>query len=64
MFDDEDALYLVVRNDEEQYSLWPAQGRAVPDGWHTVGDPASRQQCLEYIETNWTDMRPKSARHT
>ncbi|MFI6325070.1 MbtH family protein [Nonomuraea sp. NPDC050556] len=62
MFDDDDALYLVVRNDEEQYSLWPAEGRPVPDGWQAAGEAASRADCLAYIEANWTDLRPKSAR--
>jgi MbtH protein len=22
--------------------------------------PADRQSCLDYVETNWTDMRPQS----
>lgn len=64
MFDDDEALYLVVRNDEEQYSLWPAEGRPVPEGWHTVSEPASRVDSLAFIEANWTDMRPRSARRT
>ncbi|GGX87739.1 MbtH family NRPS accessory protein [Massilia dura] len=51
----------VVRNEEEQYSVWPAW-RPVPAGWTTVGEPASREACLERIETLWTDMRPLSLR--
>ena len=31
-FEDVEALYLVLVNDEGQHSLWPA-GIAVPDGW-------------------------------
>ena len=34
-FEDADALYLVLVNDEGQYSLWPA-GTAVPAGWVTA----------------------------
>ena len=53
--------FSVVVNDEEQHSLWPA-GKAVPRGWRTVHGPASRQDCLAYVETHWTDIRPKSLR--
>lgn len=53
--------YFVVRNAEEQHSIWPAY-REVPPGWETVGEPRSREDCLTYIEANWTDIRPKSLR--
>jgi MbtH protein len=58
-FEDADALYLVLVNDEGQYSLWPA-GTAVPDGWVTAHDADSRSNCLQYVEEQWTDMRPNS----
>lgn len=29
-------------------------------GWAIAHEQDSRQACLDYIETNWTDMRPKS----
>ncbi|MFC5743022.1 MbtH family protein [Dyella tabacisoli] len=58
-FEDKDASYLVLVNDELQHSLWPAFAE-VPDGW-TIAHPIdNRQACLDYIEANWTDMRPKS----
>ncbi len=60
MSDDVD-LYVVVVNDEEQYSIWPAD-RSLPMGWAAVGDPRSKQDCLDYIEEVWTDMRPLSLR--
>lgn len=53
--------YLVVVNDEEQYSIWPAE-RDIPAGWHAIGEPRSREDCLAHIEEIWTDMRPKSLR--
>ncbi|MDE4133246.1 MbtH family NRPS accessory protein [Phaeobacter sp. QD34_3] len=53
--------YLVVVNDEEQYSIWPAE-RELPAGWQQVGEPGSREACLDHIEEVWTDMRPKSLR--
>lgn len=53
--------YRVVINDEEQYSIWPAD-RPLPDGWHDAGVAGNRVECLDYIEKNWTDMRPLSLR--
>ncbi|WP_433399622.1 MbtH family protein [Streptomyces sp. CA-146814] len=61
MFDDENAQYLVVINSEEQYSIWPA-ARDLPAGWTAVGGSRPRQECLDHIESAWTDMRPKSVR--
>lgn len=58
-FEDPDADYLVLVNDENQHSLWPTFVD-VPAGWTTVFGKAPRQECLDYIEQNWTDMRPKS----
>ncbi|WP_167472920.1 MbtH family NRPS accessory protein [Nocardia arthritidis] len=54
-------LYVVVRNDEEEYSIWAA-GRAVPAGWEVVGDPRPREECLVHICEIWTDLRPVSLR--
>lgn len=53
--------YTVVVNDEEQYSIWFAS-REVPLGWRSCGKSGTRQECLEYIKTVWTDMRPLSVR--
>ena len=58
-FEDEDGEYLVLINDEGQYSLWRTF-KAVPPGWTAVGPRGARKDCLAYIETHWTDMRPKS----
>jgi MbtH protein len=59
--DDDTRTYQVVINDEEQYSIWLA-GRDLPAGWHAEGTAGSRQECLDHIETVWTDMRPLSLR--
>ncbi|GAA2598840.1 MbtH family NRPS accessory protein [Actinomadura fulvescens] len=53
--------YKVVVNDEEQYSIWAAD-RPSPAGWRDVGVEGARQECLDHIETVWTDMRPRSLR--
>ena len=58
-FEDPDAAYLVLVNDEGQHSLWP-KFVDVPEGWGVVFGEAGRQECLDFIETSWTDMRPKS----
>jgi uncharacterized protein YbdZ (MbtH family) len=60
-FDDPDGTFLVLVNDEEQHSLWP-HALAVPAGWRVVYGPDTRPACLDYVEKNWTDLRPLSAR--
>ncbi|BBY89196.1 MbtH family protein [Mycolicibacterium tokaiense] len=60
-FDDETGRFYVLRNDEDQHSLWPVFAE-VPPGWHIVHGETDRASCLEYIEENWTDIRPKSLR--
>lgn len=63
-FDDESASFYVLINGEEQYSLWPTF-KQVPGGWTIVfgaDGGAARQACLDYVDQNWTDMRPKSLR--
>ena len=58
---DDQTEYRVVRNHEEQYSIWPAR-RELPLGWEAVGKSGSKAECLAYIEEVWTDMRPLSLR--
>ncbi|MEU3736343.1 MbtH family protein [Streptomyces sp. NPDC032198] len=58
-FEDDNGSYLVLVNSEGQHSLWPAFAD-VPAGWERVHGEDTRQACLDHIERNWTDMRPKS----
>jgi MbtH protein len=58
-FDDTDATFLVLVNEEGQYSLWPSFAE-VPAGWTQVMGPDSRSACIEHVESVWTDMRPAS----
>ncbi|MDF3866638.1 MbtH family protein [Pseudomonas denitrificans (nom. rej.)] len=60
-FDREEAVYKVLVNGEEQYSLWP-QYKEVPAGWREAGKQGSKAECLAFVEANWTDMRPLSLR--
>ena len=58
-FEDENGTYMVLVNDENQHSLWPAY-IDIPSGWTVAFGEGSRQSCLNYINANWTDMRPRS----
>ena len=52
-------MYIVVVNDEQQYSVWPA-GRELPPGWRDVGRGGTKDECLAYIEKVWTSTVPLS----
>jgi MbtH protein len=54
-------VYKAVVNHEEQYSIWPAE-RHNPLGWRDAGKAGTKQECLDWIATVWTDMRPLSLR--
>ncbi|GAB2728280.1 MbtH family protein [Streptomyces bullii] len=58
-FEDPQGRFLVLVNDENQHSLWPSFAE-VPAGWRTVFGEDTREACLAYVETNWTDLRPAS----
>lgn len=61
MFDDDSIDFKVVANHQEQYSIWPTF-KDIPAGWMAVGPQGKREECLDYIEKVWTDMRPKVLR--
>ncbi|BAZ51975.1 MbtH domain-containing protein [Nostoc sp. NIES-4103] len=54
-------VYTVVINQEEQYSIWPADMQS-PLGWKEVGKKGLKEECLAYIQDVWTDMKPLSLR--
>ena len=58
---DDNTIYKVVLNDEEQYSIWPAE-RANPLGWRDGSKTGTKAECLAFIKEVWTDMRPLSLR--
>jgi uncharacterized protein YbdZ (MbtH family) len=60
-FDDDNGSFFVLVNDEEQHSLWPTFAE-VPNGWSVVYGEAGRQVCLDFIDQNWADIRPRSLR--
>jgi MbtH protein len=58
-FENENGVYHVLINDEGQHSLWPSFVE-VPSGWTIIRKSDTRAACLEFINRNWTDMRPQS----
>ncbi len=58
-FENESTTYLVLINEEAQYSLWPSFVE-VPAGWRVALAASSRETCLDYVKVHWTDMRPRS----
>jgi MbtH protein len=60
-FDNQEGLFLVLVNPEQQYSLWPSFAQ-VPSGWTVALGASTRATALSYVEENWTDMRPRSLR--
>ncbi len=58
-FEDENGVYHVLVNDEGQHSLWPSF-IDVPQGLDDRPQGGQPQACLDYINRNWTDMRPRS----
>jgi MbtH protein len=58
---DDQTVYKVVKNHEEQYSIWPADKENAL-GWSDAGKSGLKQECLAYIKEVWTDMRPLSLR--
>jgi MbtH protein len=57
----DDTVYRVVVNHEEQYSIWP-DFKEIPLGWREVGRKGTKDDCLAYVKEVWTDMRPLSLR--
>ncbi|MGH7930634.1 MAG: MbtH family protein [Candidatus Binatia bacterium] len=58
---EDNTLYKVLLNQEEQYSIWPAD-RENPLGWKDAGKSGSKTDCQIYVKEVWTDMRPLSLR--
>jgi MbtH protein len=54
-------LFVVLINDEGQYSLWP-DDKAVPPGWRATETQGTEEACMKWVDEVWTDMRPVSLR--
>ena len=58
---EDNTIYKVVVNHEEQYSIWPAD-KDNPLGWRDADRSGTKAECLAYVKEVWTDMRPLSLR--
>ena len=58
---EDNTIYKVVVNHEEQYSIWPVERRNAL-GWKDAGKVGTKAECLAYIKEVWIDMRPLSLR--
>ena len=64
MYSDEEEIsrtYIVLINDEEQYSLWLSH-KEIPAGWKSVGVSGTKTECMAYVDKVWTDITPLSVR--
>jgi MbtH protein len=51
----------VLRDDEDQFSLWLAGHQILP-GWYQAGRQGTREECPAYVDEVWTGIRPRSLR--
>lgn len=58
---EDDLVYEVVINHEDQYSIWPV-GQPIPAGWTAVGFSGPKSEALDHVEKVWTDITPASVR--
>jgi len=52
-------LLKVIVNAEGQYSIWPAK-KETPAGWKETGFTGTKAECSQYVDQEWTDLRPIS----
>jgi MbtH protein len=57
-FDNRNAQFVVLVNDERKFSLWP-EHIDLPPGWTLAYGPEVREQCLKFVDKSWTDMQPR-----
>ena len=58
---DDDTIYKVAFNHDEQYSIRPPDRDNAP-GWRDGGRTGTTAECLAFIKQVWVDMRPLSLR--
>lgn len=54
--------FVVLCNEDGQYSIWPSAA-PFPSGWRSVGPIGPKAECLAFVETAWTNMRPVPLRN-
>lgn len=56
-FDNDAINFIVLQNQQGQYSLWP-EFAEIPKGWQAIIGPTSRAKCIDYVEQHWTEINP------
>lgn len=56
-FDDVQGQFYLLQNDNQQFSLWPAQC-ALPAGWRVMCQPQSQDACNDWLSTHWSTLTP------
>ncbi|WP_231759257.1 MbtH family protein [Microbulbifer elongatus] len=56
-FDSDAHSFLVLKNANGEYSLWP-EFRAVPAGWERMHGPDTREACSDYVDAHWHSINP------
>lgn len=61
--DSEQGPFLVLVNLQGQHSIWPGWKDA-PSGWRIAEGlgPVDRKSALEFVTSEWQDLRPESLR--
>lgn len=58
VFDEQDKTYLILVNELNQHSIWP-DALPIPDGWRVIHGPSERHMAVNFVDTHWTDLRPR-----
>lgn len=61
-FDDDSLRFIVLVNERGEHSLWPIFA-AEPKGWMCVHGPASRGECLDWVDAHWTTIFKTASWH-
>lgn len=56
-------LWICVTNSEQRWSVWPAD-LPIPAGWLAKSEATTHAECVELIEMNWSDQRPRALRES
>lgn len=57
LFDNEEGVFHVLRNDVGEFSLWPSH-LTVPVGWDVALDTVPSKEAEEWVRENWTSLTP------
>lgn len=52
---DADGTFVVLRNGQGEYSIWPAK-KSIPPGWEDVEFRGSKEECRARVDEAWTDL--------